>query len=232
VLQRRLHARAVLTRGFFEREYITAGKTLRQISAETGYPCKFLAECARAHGITPASASGPAPIDPDWLREQYTARMRSWTGIAAQLGVTVMTVIAAARRHRIPSRPPGVHSRPEMITRLPAGIPADIRCAVDGGLKGWHRLQRFQVAMTFPSIEAAATYLGAHQSALIHQFRRLEQDIGSPLYHRSTTALPPPAHAANQPRRLPSEGDVPARRPGAGRRARISAGASRAPQQR
>jgi hypothetical protein len=79
--------------------------------------------------------------------------------------------------------------------------------------------------MTFPSIEAAATYLGAHQSALIHQFQRLERDIGSPLD-------PPPAHAANQPRRLPSEGDVPARRPGAGRRARISAGASRAPQQR
>ena len=73
-----------------------------------------------------------------------------------------------------------------MITRLPAGI----RCAVDGGLKGWHRLQRFQVATTFPSIEAAATYLGAHQSALIHQFRRLERDIGSPLYYRSTPASP------------------------------------------
>jgi hypothetical protein len=58
-----------MTRGFFEREYISAGKTLRQISAETGYPCKFLAECARAHGVTPASASDPAPIDPDWLRD-------------------------------------------------------------------------------------------------------------------------------------------------------------------
>jgi len=37
----------------------------------------------------------------------------------------------------------GVRSRPEMITRLGAGIPRDIRRAVEGGLKGWHRLRRF-----------------------------------------------------------------------------------------
>jgi DNA-binding transcriptional LysR family regulator len=30
--------------------------------------------------------------------------------------------------------------------------------------------------------EAAATFLGAHQSALVHQFRRLERDIGARLY--------------------------------------------------
>jgi hypothetical protein len=29
---------------------------------------------------------------------------------------------------------------------------------------------------------AAAFHLGAYQSALIHQFRRLERDIGAPLY--------------------------------------------------
>jgi hypothetical protein len=101
-----------------------------------------------------------------------------------------MTVFAAARRFGIPSRPPGVHSRPEMITKLSADIPRDIRRAVEGGLKGWHRLRRFQIAMTFPTIEAAANHLSAHQSALIHQFRRLERDIGAPLYHRSTHRQP------------------------------------------
>jgi hypothetical protein len=101
-----------------------------------------------------------------------------------------MTVIAAARRHGIPSRPPGVHSRPEMITRLGADVPRDIRRAVEGGLKGWHRLSRFETAMTFPAIEAADGHLGAHQSALVHQFKRLERDIGGKLYHRSTPRQP------------------------------------------
>jgi hypothetical protein len=40
--------------------------------------------------------------------------------------------------------------------------------------------------MTFPAIEAAATCLSAHQSALVHQFRRLERDIGAKLYYPST----------------------------------------------
>jgi Bacterial regulatory helix-turn-helix protein, lysR family len=77
-----------------------------------------------------------------------------------------------------------------MITTLSPDIPRDIRRAVKGGLKGWHRLPRFQIAMSFPTIEAAAACLGAHQSALVHQFKRLERDIGGKLYHRSTPLQP------------------------------------------
>lgn len=44
--------------------------------------------------------------------------------------------------------------------------------------------------MTFPTIEAAATHLGTSQSALIHQFRRLERDIGAPLYQASAPGKP------------------------------------------
>lgn len=43
--------------------------------------------------------------------------------------------------------------------------------------------------MAFPTIEAA-THLGAHQSALVHQFRRLERDIGARLYHASAPGRP------------------------------------------
>ncbi|HEX9354502.1 MAG TPA: TniQ family protein [Streptosporangiaceae bacterium] len=183
-------ARRVLTREFFQREYVQAGKTLRQLEAETRFPRKFLAERAREHGITVAGAFDPAPIDPAWLREQYLTRRRSYTDIAAELGVQDVTVIAAARRHHMPSRPPGVHSRPEMLAKLSNDVPRDIRRAVEGGLNGWHRLQRFQTAMTFPTIEAAAAHLGTHQSALVHQFKRLEHDIGAKLYHRSTLRQP------------------------------------------
>jgi hypothetical protein len=94
-----------------------------------------------------------------------------------------VTAIAAARRHHMPSRPAGVHSRPEMISKLHEDVPPDIRRAVEGGLNGWHRLHRFRTAMTFPTIEAAATCLGTHQSALVHQFKRLEHDIGAKLYY-------------------------------------------------
>jgi DNA-binding transcriptional ArsR family regulator len=190
VWQWQQRARTIVTRGFFGREYTQAGKTLRELEAETGFPRKFLAERAWEFGITLASASDYAPIDADWLREQYLTRQRSFTDIAAELDVMVMTVIAAARRSGIPSRPPGVHSRPEMITRLGPDIPGDIRRAVEGGLKGWHRLRRFQIAMTFPTIEAAASHLGAHQSALVHQFRRLERDIGARLYQPAAPGQP------------------------------------------
>jgi hypothetical protein len=183
-------ARRTLTRSYFEREYLQARKTLRQLEAETGFPRKYIAECARQHGIILTSAFEPLPIDPGWLREQYLTRQRSYTDIAAELGVTDVTVIAAARRHGIPSRPSGVHSRPEMITTLSPDIPPDIRRAVEGSLHGWHRLHRFQAAMAFPTIQAAAAHLGAHQSALIHQFHRLERDIGGKLYHRSAPGQP------------------------------------------
>ncbi len=43
---------------------------------------------------------------------------------------------------------------------------------------------------TSSAVEAAATGLGAHQSALVHQFRRLERDIGAKLYHPSTARRP------------------------------------------
>lgn len=96
----------------------------------------------------------------------------------------------AARRRHIPSRPPGMHSHPKMITRLGADIPRDIRRAVESGLNGWHRLRRFQAAMTFPTIKAAAAHLGTHRTALGRQLKRLESDIGARLYHRSSTYQP------------------------------------------
>lgn len=77
-----------------------------------------------------------------------------------------------------------------MITRLSADISSDIRRAVEGGLSGWHRIGRFRAAMDFPTIEATAAYLGAHQSALVHQFKRLECVISGKLYHRSAPRQP------------------------------------------
>ena len=68
--QRRQHARGILTREFFDREYIAAGKNLRQLEADTGIPCRFLTQVAREHGITMTGQLGPAPADSCQLPEQ------------------------------------------------------------------------------------------------------------------------------------------------------------------
>jgi hypothetical protein len=104
-----------------------------------------------------------------------------------------------------------VHSRPEMITRLSADVPEDIRRAVDGGLTGWHRLLRFQAAMTFSTIEAAAAHLGAHQSA-----PRPPVQAARTRHRRQAprAVRPRPAHAPSPARHRAAEGTQPAGPPG------------------
>jgi hypothetical protein len=182
----RQQASQLLTREFFEHEYLKAGKRLRQLADETGFTRPLVTAHAHKAGIPLTHGPTPAEIDKDWLIEQYRNRRRPYADIAAELDVAVMTVYEAARRYGITSRAPGVQSFSEMITKLDKGTPRNIRRAVEGGWQGWHRLRRFQIAMTFPTIEAAAASLGAHQSTLVHQFRRLERDIGATLYYPAT----------------------------------------------
>ena len=151
--QRRQHARGTLTREFFEREYIAAGKNLRQLEADTGIPCRFLTQVAREHGITMTGICGPAPARPCQLPGQDL----TGTGSPAE---------------------PGGQS------------PGDIRRAAADSPAGWLRLRRFQIAMTSPTIAAAAARLRICPSALSHQFRRLERDIGAGLYQPATSRRP------------------------------------------
>jgi DNA-binding transcriptional ArsR family regulator len=150
--QRRQHARGILTREFFDREYITAGKNLRQLEADTGIPRRFLTRVAREHGITMTGICGPAPTGPFPLPEQHPG-----TGSPAE---------------------PGARSL------------GDIRRAAQDSRTGWLRLRRFQTAMASPTIAAAAARLRICPSALSHQFRRLERDIGARLYQPATSRRP------------------------------------------
>jgi hypothetical protein len=129
------------------------------------------------------------PIDKDWLREQYLDRKRSTADIAVELGVSQMTINRAAHRYGIPIRPAGVASHPAMIRSVGDDVPRDIRRAVEGGLSGWQRLYRFQQAMAFPTIDAAADHLDVYQSVLVKQLQRLELDIGAQLCQRAKRAL-------------------------------------------
>ncbi|MCE7010074.1 TniQ family protein [Kibdelosporangium philippinense] len=184
------HAARVLTRDFFDREYIHKGRTLNELAETTGIGRHIIARIAKQLDVPLNKGRAPFPIDPDWLREQYGDRLRPTADIAAELGTDQMTVNHALHRLDIPTRPSGVGSFPQMIAVLDKDVPRDIRAAVEGALHGWQRLHRFQIAMTFPSIDTAATYLGAHQSSLVHQFQRLERDIGTQLYRRATFHKP------------------------------------------
>jgi DNA-binding transcriptional ArsR family regulator len=69
------------------------------------------------------------------------------------------------------------------------GLPAAEAAARLGTTEGL-RLRRFQTAMTSPTIAAAATRLRICPSALSHQLRRLERDIGARLYQPATSRRP------------------------------------------
>jgi hypothetical protein len=188
----RQHAHQTLTAEFFEREYVQAGRTLRQLAVQTGFHRKMISEHARDLGIELRERRRlPTPIPADWLREQYLDRMRSTTDIATELGVAAMTVTRAAHRYGIPVRPAGVHARPELNTTLdPRHYPRDVRAAVEGQLHGWLRLQRFQQASRYPSVGAAARDLGLSPGVLVTQIHRLEHDIGATLLIRATSGQP------------------------------------------
>lgn len=127
-----------------------------------------------------------------WLTSIATSTPTPWSRcyIAGECGISDMTVIRCANEYGIPSRPSGVTSHPQMVTRLAATLHLDIRRAVEGGLHGWQRLHRFQAVMAFPTIDAAADQLRVGQSTLVRQLQRLEIDIGATLYHRATVAQP------------------------------------------
>jgi molybdenum-dependent DNA-binding transcriptional regulator ModE len=186
----REHTSALLSRDFFEREYIRAGKNLATIESETGIRRDLLAERARHLGIRLAHDLPSTSIDPDWLREQAETLQRTNGDVAAELGLSHETI----RRHRnrlgIAARPSGSAGHRVQIRRHP-DLPADIRRAVEGKRHGWQRLRRFQQIAAHASINAAAHALGLHHQNLVLQLDRLEADIGATLINRTNHRYQP-----------------------------------------
>ncbi|MFC5665953.1 TniQ family protein [Kitasatospora misakiensis] len=186
-------ARTLLTKEFFQREYVEAGKNAGEIAAELDMPRDIVVEFARKAGITLHRAPRPRDLDPDWLRDQYVNHHRSTLSLAQEAGTEDMTILRHLRQLGIPIRPSGVHSSQVMLARLPEDAPEDVRKAVQATRYGWLRLARFQATMNHPSLKAAGQTLGLAPSALVIQLQRLESDIGAKLFHRSDK------HASGQP---------------------------------
>jgi hypothetical protein len=173
-----------LTREFFQREYVEAGKDLHTIAAGTGVTRRWLARRARDLGFHVTRAPSTPPIDADWLREQAETLRRTNGDIASELGLTGETIRRWRRLYGIASLPTGGHGHTVTYLHHPA-LPADIRRAVEGQRTGWQRLHRFQQMTTYPSMNSAAQALGLHTQNLNLQLQRLEADIGARLLQRA-----------------------------------------------
>ncbi|KZM75536.1 TniQ family protein [Nocardia terpenica] len=182
-------AARVLTREYFEREYLRGGRNLGDIATETGFGARRVSRVAKQLGIPLRKAADAFPLNPQWLREQYCDRLRTSADIATELGTDQQTINYALHRFAIPTRPQGTYSRTEYLRTLDHTVPARVRTAVEGQLGGWLRLHRFQIAMAFPNLATAMAYLGTH-TALLAQFQRLEQQIGGPLFQRADRRTP------------------------------------------
>ncbi len=183
--QQMQQARELFTRDFLEREYVTAGKTLKQLEEVSGFSRRFITNVMHELAIPVRQAHvRPLEIDKAWLREQYVKRARSMPDIAAELDVHANTVTREAVRHGIPLRPGGVDSHPDRLQQLSAKIPEDIRKAATDGIGGWQRLLRFRIAMTYPCLRLGAEAMATTIPSLVRQFCRLEATIGAPLYQR------------------------------------------------
>jgi DNA-binding MarR family transcriptional regulator len=187
---RRQQAARLLTREFFDREYVAKGRPFTDIAESTGLPPQTVADFARQAGITPGKAPTPSDLDKEWLRDPYPGCRRTASDIAAALGVTPMTITRALRLMDIASGPPGVAKFPAKTAVPDKDLPSDVRDTLSGTLQGWLRLRRLQIVMALPTLEAAATYLNFSRKRLAATIRRLERDIGTPLLNRSIWGRP------------------------------------------
>jgi hypothetical protein len=125
-------------------------------------------------------------IDPHWLREQYQARQRSLKDIAAETGIPVEDLAAAARTAGIPVRH-GVNGRPHPLAGL--GGPGEFPAAVWNALTrpgAEQRIRRLLAIPGQPSLRHAARQLGIRHAILASQVRQLEDAAGTTLLRAST----------------------------------------------
>lgn len=199
----RARAAALLTRDFFQRENVDAGKDITTLIAETGFSRTILNEYAKRAGFTfvrtkageririPRARNGD-PVDRAWLREQAGTLFRANDDIGAELGLRGETIRRYRRDYEIPGRASG--SDGHVVTNLHhPNLPRDIRRAVEGQRNGWQRLHRFQQIMAHRSMNTAAATLGLHSQNLNLQIQRLEADIGAPILQRAPHRYAPMA---------------------------------------
>ena len=120
-------------------------------------------------------------MDPHWLREQYQSRQRSLKDIAAETGIPVEALAAAARQAGIRVRH-GINGRahPLAIFGGPGAFPPDV-WSVFAHPGAEQRIRRLLALPGPPGLHHAARQLGIRNANLTSQVRQLEAAVGTAL---------------------------------------------------
>lgn len=164
------------------RDYTDQGLGPGQIAQLTGCSHQRISTLLISSGIGP-----PVPrevlraLDPSWLREQYEDQYRSFTDIAADLGIPASDLARHARTLGLATRR-GVAAHQHVLADHggPEAFPAYIWTlfATRGAEQ---RLRRLLAIPGHPDLNHAAKHLGIRKASLSHQIRQLEHAMGTTL---------------------------------------------------
>jgi hypothetical protein len=165
--------------------------SLRDIAVLYGAEHKVVNKLARQYQIELRPAQRPRQheeINRDWLYTEYIIKRRPLPELAAEKGMSTMTMSRWARRHGIKRRAQGGPSHTATLNAAESA-PEILRPALRD-IGGTQRLSRFVAATGFPTVTAAAQTLGLRQPVLHGQIARLEAELGGPLLDRAQRGQP------------------------------------------
>ena len=163
------------------RHLTSQGYGPRKIARITGCSERAIRQLITSSGLRQPAPPPDGGIDPRWLREQYQDRQRSLKDIAAETGVPVEALAAAARTAGIRVRH-GIAGRAHPLAALggPGAFPPDVWSAFTRpGAE--QRIQRLLALPGQPGLSHAARQLGIRNASLTSQLRQLETAVGTAL---------------------------------------------------
>lgn len=163
------------------RDLTSQGYGPRKIARITGCSERAIRQLLTSAGLRQPAPLPGSRIDPHWLREQYQDRQRSLKDIAAETGVPVETLAAAARNAGIRVRH-GITGRAHPLAALggPSAFTPDVWNAfTHPGAE--QRIRRLLAIPGQSSLLRAARQLGIRHALLAGQVRQLEAVVGTEL---------------------------------------------------
>ncbi len=163
------------------RDLTSQGYGPRKIARITGCSERAIRQLLTSAGLRQPAPPPGSGIDPHWLREEYQDRQRSLKDIAAETGVPIETLAAAARNAGIRVRH-GITGRAHPLAAL--GGPSAFTPDVWNAFSHPGAEQRIRRLLAIPgqsSLQRAGRQLGIRHALLAGQVRQLEAVVGTEL---------------------------------------------------
>jgi hypothetical protein len=161
------------------RELAGQGHGPRKIARITGCSERTVRQLLASAGLRPPAQRPDGGIALDWLREQYRDHQRSLKDIAAETGIPVEALAAAARQAGIRVRR-GINGRahPLAIFGGPSAFSPDV-WSVFAHPGAEQRIRRLLALPGQPGLHHAARQVGIRTAILTSQIRQLEAAVGT-----------------------------------------------------